>query len=306
MKRAFITGIRGFAGSHLATCCGAAGAEVAGLSRAAAADGIYQGDLDDPDALRRILADARPEIVFHLAAETGGADSERLHRTNVIGTKHLIEAAAALPEPPRIVLASSSAVYGRGPADGSAITEGAPLAPLAPYGESKARQDSIAEALGRELGIDVVRVRAFNQTGPGESELFVAGSIARQIAEIEAGCRAPILSVGRTDTVRDFTDVRDVARGYLLAALHGRAGEAYNLASGSGVSIREIVDLLLASAAVAIEERHDPARMRASDVPVQVGDATKAKKELGWSTEIPLSTTLRDLLDYWRCNIPRV
>jgi GDP-4-dehydro-6-deoxy-D-mannose reductase len=298
--RVLITGITGFAGSHLADYARSEGAEVSGLSRSTGVD------LTDVAALRRTVGDARPDIVFHLAAQTSGNDAAQLNRSNVEGTRNLLEAAAALDSKPRILVASSSAVYGAGPAPGTPIAEDAPLAPGGAYAAAKAEQDRLADELGRELGLSVIRARAFNQTGPGEKDSFVASSVARQIAEIEAGLREPRIAIGRTDTIRDFSDVRDIARGYWLAATQGDPGEVYNLASGRGVSIQAILDTLLSlsPARVAVEE--DPARMRPSDVPVQVGDPSKAERALGWKAEIPLERTLADLLQYWRDAVRRV
>lgn len=303
--RAFITGISGFAGGHLAELCRAEGAEVSGLSRSGG-ECIFVGDVADREAVQRILGEARPDIVFHLAAEIGSADAAQLHRSNVLGTRNLLEAAAALGKKPRVLVASSSAVYGRGPVDGEPIREDAPLAPVAPYGDSKAEQDRLAERLGADLGLAVVRARAFNQTGPGEKDSFVASGIARQIAEIEAGMRPPRIAIGRTDTIRDFSDVRDIARGYWLAATSGRPGEAYNLASGRPVSIQAILESLVALARADISVEQDPARMRPADVAVQLGDASKARRELGWEAQIPLERTLADLLQDWRDAVRRV
>jgi len=303
--RVFITGIGGFAGRHLAALCRAEGAEVSGLSRTQG-EGVHSGDLGDREAMQRILRESRPDIVFHLAAEIASADEALLHRSNVVGTRNLLEAAAALPEKPRVLVASSSAVYGRGPVDGEPIREHAPLTPIAPYGASKAEQDRLAERLGAELGLAVVRARAFNQTGPGEKDSFVASGVARQIAEIEAGMRPPRIAIGRTDTVRDFTDVRDIASGYWLAATRGRAGEVYNLASGRPISIQAIVDALVALADTDISVEQDPARMRPADVRVQVGDASRAQRVLGWDARIPLERTLADLLQDWRDAVRRV
>jgi GDP-4-dehydro-6-deoxy-D-mannose reductase len=298
--RILITGITGFAGSHLADHARAQGAEVSGLSRSTGVD------LANVAALRRTVGYARPDLLFHLAAETSGNDEAQLHRSNVEGTRNLLEAAAALENKPRILVASSSAVYGAGPAPGVPISEDAPLAPGGAYAAAKAEQDRLAEQIGRELGLPVIRARAFNQTGPGEKDSFVASSVARQIAEIEAGLGSPRIAIGRTDTIRDFSDVRDIVRGYWLAATEGKPGEVYNLASGRGVSVQAIVDTLLSlsSATIAVEE--DPARMRPSDVPVQVGDPSKAERALGWKAEIPLERTLADLLQYWRDAVRRV
>ncbi|HEX8193626.1 MAG TPA: GDP-mannose 4,6-dehydratase [Allosphingosinicella sp.] len=298
--KVLITGMTGFAGTHLAAYARGQGAEVSGLSRSTGVD------LGDVAALGRAVGDARPDLIFHLAAQTSGSDEAQLHRSNVEGTRNLLESAAALGTKPRVLVASSSAIYGGGPAEGEPISEDAPLTPNGAYAAAKAGQDRLAEQLGRDLALDVVRARAFNQTGPGERDSFVASSVARQIAEIEAGLRAPRIAIGRTDTLRDFSDVRDIARGYWLAATRGEAGEAYNLCSGRAVSIRQILDILLSlsSATVAVEQ--DPARMRPSDVPVQVGDPSRAQRELGWEATIPLEQTLSDLLQYWRDAVRRV
>lgn len=298
--KVLITGIGGFAGGHLAELARAEGAEVAGLSRGSGTD------IADPAAVRLAVAEVRPDAIFHLAARTGGADDAELRRVNVDGTRHLIEAAASLAKTPRILVASSSGVYGGGPVAGAPITEEAPLAPAGAYAASKAEQDRLAGLLGRELGVPVIRARAFNQTGPGEGDAFVASGVARQIAEIEAGLRAPRIAVGRTDTIRDFSDVRDIVRGYWLAVTRGAAGEAYNLASGRGIAIGKLVETLLSLSDAEIAVEQDPARMRPADVPVQIGDASKARRELGWEAAIPLETTLADLLRYWRDAVRRV
>jgi GDP-4-dehydro-6-deoxy-D-mannose reductase len=295
-----ITGITGFAGTHLAAHARAEGAAVIGLSRS---EGV---DLGNVAVVKRTIGYARPDIIFHLAAQTSGTDEAQLRRSNVEGTRNVFEAAASLERRPRILLAGSSAVYGRGPADGLPIPEEAELAPGGAYAESKAEQDRLAARLGRDLGLEVIRARAFNQTGPGERDAFVASSIARQIAEIEAAGRAPRIAIGRTDTVRDFSDVRDIVRGYWLAATKGVSGEVYNLCSGRGVSIQSILDTLLSLSPATIAVEQDAQRMRPSDVPVQVGDPSRAKRELGWEAQIPLERTLLDLLQYWRDAVRRV
>lgn len=298
--KVLITGITGFAGTHLAALARAEGAEVTGLSRS---QGV---DLANATAVRRTIGYARPDLLFHLAAQTSGSDGDQLRRSNVEGTIRILEAAAAIDSKPRVVIASSSAIYGAGSRAGAAIGEEAPLSPNGAYAASKAEQDKLAQEAGRTLGLDVIRARAFNQTGPGEKDGFVASSVARQIAEIEAGLREPRIAIGRTDTIRDFSDVRDIVRGYWLAALKGEAGEAYNLCSGRGVSVQTIVDTLLSLTKASIAVEQDPARMRPSDVPVQIGDPSKAKRALGWEADTPLETTLSDLLEGWRRAVRRV
>lgn len=316
MARAFITGISGFAGSHLAELCLAEGFAVSGLTRDASATpnlaaligriDLREGDLSSCGGLTEILDHARPDIIFHLAAETDVTTPEdRLLETNVIGTVNLLAAAARLSPAPRLLVASSSSVYGRGPAPGASIDEASDLAPLSAYGLSKLAQERLALCLAPVLGVPVIVARAFNQTGPRENPVLVAASLARQIAEIDAGLAPPLIAVGRRDTSRDFTDVRDITRGYLLAATRGRPGEVYNLASGAAVSIQELVDRLVRLSGRLIEIVDDPARMRPAELLSQVGDATKARCELGWEPCISLDTTLRDLLDHARASISR-
>jgi GDP-4-dehydro-6-deoxy-D-mannose reductase len=310
VKRVFITGISGFAGSHLAQVCRAEGLAVSGLSRRPAADcpnladvpiQLYQGDLGDEAGLARILADAAPDGLFHLAAEIGAASSiGPMFASTVAGTASLLAAAAALPRPPRLLVAGSSAVYGAPAHPETPIEEDAPLCPVSPYGLAKAAQDLVAQRYGAALGLQVIRTRAFNHTGPRERPGFVASSIARQIAAAEAGRAPPVVSVGRTDTRRDFSDVRDVARGYFRAMAGGRAGEVYNIASGKAVSIGEIVSTLLSLSPLDIAVEADEKRLRPDDIGCQIGDAGRARRALGWAPEIPLEQTLRDLLDYWR------
>jgi GDP-4-dehydro-6-deoxy-D-mannose reductase len=311
-RRAFITGVTGFAGSHLAELCLESGLSVSGLTREPGRDAanlraiagavtLHGGDIADEARVRAVLCEARPDILFHLAAETVFAAPERaMLEANILGTFSLITAAAEMPRPPVLLVASSSAVYGRVENPLCPIGEDAPLNPASSYGLSKAAQDALALRLGAQFGLKVVVARAFNHTGPRERADFVASSVARQIAAAEAGLGPARIMVGRLDTQRDFSDVRDIARGYYLAATKGRAGEAYNLASGRASPIQSLVDELVSMALVKITLVPDESRMRPSDVPCQIGDATKARRELGWTPAISLGTSLADLLGHWR------
>jgi GDP-4-dehydro-6-deoxy-D-mannose reductase len=200
----------------------------------------------------------------------------------------------------RVVVIVSNEVYGSPPADRLPIDESVPLAPLNPYAASKAAQDMLAEVYGHAQDGDVVRVRPFTHIGPRQDDRFVAASFARQIAEIEAGLREPLVRVGNLDAERDFTDVRDTVRGYRLVAERGEASAVYNLGSGRSHAVREILEHYVSAARVRVTVEPDPSRMRPSDVPRTLCDAGKARDELGWTPEIGFAQTLDDTLDWWR------
>jgi GDP-4-dehydro-6-deoxy-D-mannose reductase len=268
---------------------------------------LVDGDLCSPESLRAAVERSRPEVVFHLAAATSVARSwehaERSMEINALGTIRLYEALGRLDEAPVVVVASSSEVYGQAEAVAGRLTESSPMRPLSPYGTSKAAQDLLAAQLGEACGIPTIRLRPFNLTGPRRPSHFVASSFARQIARIEKGLDEPVIQVGNLDAVRDFTDVRDAARAYRLAATSARPGEAYNLCTGREVAIRGLLDRLLEATSSSIEVRIDPARLRPSDVPWQVGDPTKLEGATGWTAKISLRETLADLLDWWRARM---
>ena len=180
------------------------------------------------------------------------------------------------------------------------IREEAPLRPASPYAVSKVAQGALALLYGPAGGMRVVLTRTFHHTGPGRGEAFAESSFARQIAEIEAGLRPPVLKVGNLEAVRDFADVRDVVRAYWMLLEKGDAGAAYNVCSGKGRRIRDLLDLLLAASSARVEVRVDPDRLRPSDVPAQVGDPSRLRAATGWEPRIPLERTLLDLLDDWR------
>ena len=314
--KALVTGITGFAGSHLADYLleNHPDIAVAGTyrwrSRMENIRGIrdrielYEADLRDYSSLQKTLAALRPDLIFHLAAQsfvpsswTGPAETLS---TNVLGQTHLFEAVRSLNLDPIIQIACSSEEYGLVHPDEIPISEGNPLRPLSPYAVSKVAQDYLGYQYFQSYGLRVVRTRAFNHTGPRRGEVFVASNFARQLAEIESGKAEAVLSVGNLDAVRDFTDVRDVARAYFAAAMQGEPGEVYNIASGRGTTIRELLDRLIALVAVDVEVRPDPDRLRPSDVEILVGDSTRFRERTGWEPEISLNETLRDLLDYWR------
>lgn len=314
--RALVTGITGFAGSHLADFLLAQHPEVEifGTYRWRSRrdniehlDGkvtLLETDLRDYASVHAALARSRPDAIFHLAAQSfvptsWNAPTETL-TSNVIGQTHIFEAVRALGLDPAIQIACSSEEYGLVLPHETPIKETNPLRPLSPYAVSKVAQDYLGYQYFQSYGIKAIRTRGFNHTGPRRGEVFVTSNFAKQVAEIEAGINPPVIRVGNLDAVRDFTDVRDMVRAYWLATQRAKPGEVYNIATGSGITIRAMLDKLLALAKVEVKVETDPARLRPSDVEVLIGDASKFRADTGWEPSIPFDTTLADLLDYWR------
>jgi len=314
--KALITGITGFAGSHLADFLLAEcpDVEVAGThrwrSRTENIEGLegrvelFETDFRDYTSVQATLARFRPDLVFHLAAQSFVPSSwigpaETL-TTNLIGQTHLFEAIRSLDLDPVVQIACSSEEYGLVKADEVPIRETNPLRPLSPYAVSKVAQDYLAYQYFQSYGMKCVRTRAFNHTGPRRGDVFVASNFAKQLATIEAGLSEPVIRVGNLEAIRDFTDVRDMVRAYWLAATEADSGEVYNIASGKGTRIQVLLDQLMAMVNVDVRIEPDPERMRPSDVEILIGDSSKFRECTGWEPRIPLETTLRDLLDYWR------
>ncbi|MGE5234090.1 MAG: GDP-mannose 4,6-dehydratase [Acidobacteriota bacterium] len=319
--RALITGITGFAGSHLAEYLLAEhpDVEVSGILRwrsrmdnIAQIEGkvrLLECDLRDATSVYRMLEQSRPDVVFHLAAQSfvptsWSAPAETLS-TNILGQTNIFEAVRELALDPVIQIACSSEEYGLVLPDEVPIKESNPLRPLSPYAVSKVGQDYLAYQYFQSYGIKAIRTRGFNHTGPRRGEVFVTSNFARQVARIEAGLQEPVIRVGNLDSVRDFTDVRDMVRAYWLAATKGRPGEVYNIASGSGITIRALLDKLLALSKIAVKVEVDPARLRPSDVVTLIGDCSKFRADTGWEPRIPFDRTLADLLEYWRERVRR-
>ncbi len=317
--RALITGYTGFAGSHLAEYLLAEqpGVELFGTRRwrspmdnVAHLEGrvrLLEMDLRDLVSVRAALEEARPDFIFHLAAQSYVPTSWRAPAetltTNLTGQAHLFEAVRQLGLDPVIQIACSSEEYGLVLPDEVPITEDNPLRPLSPYAVSKVGQDLLGYQYFRSYGTKAIRTRGFNHTGPRRGEVFVTSNFARQLAAIEAGRREPVIKVGNLSAVRDFTDVRDMVRAYWLAVERGAPGEVYNIASGQGITIRELLDRLLAICEAEVRVEVDPERLRPSDVEVLIGDASKFRAATGWEPRIPLEQTLRDLLAYWRSRL---
>jgi len=318
--RVLIVGAAGFAGRYLARELLARGHDVVGGTRSGGSDeapAARPGGGEWPDALPRIpllACDVRspeqiasaldataPDAVLLLAGlaspPEANADPAAAFEVHVLGTVHVLAAMARSAPRARALIVTSSEVYGRVAARDLPIREDAPLRPEAMYAASKAGADLAAAAFGASRGLDVVRLRPFNHTGPGQRPTFVCPDFASQIAAIVAGRRPPQMEVGNLDVRRDFSDVRDVVRGYALALERGRPGEAYNLCSGAPTAIREILDVLCDLAGVRPEIRAAPGRTRGGEIQTLYGSFEKAAAELGWRPELPLRTTLGDVLD---------
>jgi GDP-4-dehydro-6-deoxy-D-mannose reductase len=300
-----VTGGSGFVGHRVVEILLAAGREVTVFDLARPAqEGTrwWQGDVRDSDSLAGALAEARPSVVIHLAARVFEPECRRdpqgTFDLNLRGTVALLEACRAATAPPRVLLALSSAIYGQ--AEGENIDEDAPLRPWTVYGASKAACDAFGDVYCRTYGLEVIRVVPFNITGPGGSPLFVVSDWARQAALIEAGRQEPVIETGDVSAVRDFTDVRDVARAYVALVERGRAGERYNVASGQPVTVGSILDILASLVRRPFEPRVAPGRVRRVEIPVQAGSYAKLKRDTGWEPSIELEQSVADLLDHWR------
>jgi GDP-4-dehydro-6-deoxy-D-mannose reductase len=305
--RALVTGAAGFAGRHLCAALVAAGHEPlgAGLPGAPPPEGTPWADLDvtDAAACRALLADARPDWVFHLAgfSHVGRAEAapDECLRVNFGGSRAILEACLSAAPRARFLLASSPEVYGRVPPDAPPLEEHLPLRPATVYGLSKAAAEAAAQHAAAR-GLDVVILRPFNHVGPGQVEDFVTAAFARQLARIEAGRQEPVLRVGNLTAVRDLADVRDVVAAYVRAAQAARGGEAYNVTSGRAISVQQLLDELRALARVPVRVEQDPARLRAIEVPVIHGSGEKLARDAGVRVPLDLRRTLGDVLDYWR------
>ena len=291
---AMVTGGTGFAGRHLVALLRERGEKPSAPAR-------RDLDLMDADLVRNAVAELRPRVIFHLAASASVIHSWRepreVLRTNVETTLNVLEAARQSAPHAVVLIAGSAEVYG--PPEELPVDESASLRPQNPYAVSKAACDLLAGQFADAHGMRVVRSRSFNHAGPGQSEEYVVGTLARQVAEAEVeGLREVVLRTGRVESRRDFTDVRDVVRGYLAAS--DLEPGVYNICSGRSVSVRDLIELLAASSEVTVRHEVDPARVRAHDVPDIRGSADKLRRATDWRPQIPLEQTVRDAVDAWR------
>jgi GDP-4-dehydro-6-deoxy-D-mannose reductase len=310
--RILITGATGFVGRHLAEALSARrDADVFGVSRASdwPADAKHLAertrlqtvDLSDRIAFQRMLAEIKPDWIFHLAGypHAGRSFKERDQAWigNLDATRNLCEAVIAWGGWPRILYVSSGLIYGDG--RGSLCDEDAPLRPASPYAASKAAADVAAYQYSCNPGLDIVRVRPLNHVGPGQTPDYAIPRFASQIAAIERGRQAPVIETGDLSAVRDFTDVRDMVNAYVLLLEKGRRGEAYNAASGAERRMRDVLERLLTLSGCGAEVRSQQGS-RPADSTIARVDAGKLRRDTGWEPKIPFDQTLKDTLEYWR------
>jgi len=309
--RVLITGITGFAGRHLSSLCASLQHEVHGLVRSgresAAPEGtvVHVGDVADPGDVRAALAAAAPERVVHLAGASSVGQSFaaplETWRANLQGTVAVLEALRLEGSPARSVVVTSGEVYGRVDPVDLPVGPDTPLRPLSPYGASKAAADLAAAQYRAGYGLPVLRVRAFNQIGPGHDARFVLPNVALQIARAEAEGRSELeVHVGNVDTRRDFTDVRDMVRAYWLVAEGGDPDVTYLACRGRSVAVRELVDGLAALSTLRVSVRSDPGLRREGEQSDLYGSADRLHADTGWEPEIDLETSLADTLSWWR------
>lgn len=265
---------------------------------------VYDLDILDINAVNELLEEVRPDVIFHLAAQSSVALSwknpDLTVDVNIKGSIHVLEAVRELDYSPRILLIGSGEEYGYVKEEETPIKEENSLRPGNLYAATKVCQNFIGSIYARAYGMDIMMVRAFNHIGPNQAPMFVVADFCKQVADIEKGKQEPVINVGNLSARRDFTDVRDVVRAYGLLMDRGMKGETYNIGSGHAVSIKSILDLILSKTDAVIEIQIDNEKLRPSDVPVIEANIEKIKKDTGWVPEIDLEQTILDTLVYWR------
>jgi GDP-mannose 4,6-dehydratase len=312
-----ITGITGFVGSHLAEHILGLneGHEIYGLVRWRSPrenlKNVYdkvklvEGDLTDLGGLIRHLDAIKPDIIFHLAAQSYVLSSfnSPAHTlwSNVIGTTNILEAIRITGTDPVIHVCSSSEVYGQVTEDDVPITESCPFRPASPYAVSKVGEDMMAYQYFLSYGIKTIRTRMFTHTGPRRGDVFFLSAFSKQIAAIELGLQSPaVVYVGNLDSVRTLCDVRDAVRAYMILVQKCTPGEVYNIGGNRTLKVGDALDMLLGFSKVKCKVEVDPKLLRPSDVTLQIPSTEKFSKQTGWEPEIPLEKTIEDTLDYWR------
>ncbi|MCL7454705.1 MAG: GDP-mannose 4,6-dehydratase [Anaerolineae bacterium] len=316
--KALITGISGFVGSHLAEyllentdweVAGTVFGPYANIADLCGTLELYPAELSRLDVVTFVLEQARPDVLFHLAAQPLVSASRRdpwgTLETNIRMQLNVLEGVAQVKPDCRVLVVGSSEEYGLIRPKDLPIDEETPLRPLSAYAISKVAQDLLGLQYHLTHGLHVVRVRPFNHTGPRQRIGFVAPDFASQIAAAEVGLGPAMIQVGNLEARRDFSDVRDIVRAYVLLLTAGEPGQVYNAGSGESHAVQDVLDTLLGMSEAEIKVRQDPARMRPSEVPEVVCNPTRIRNQTGWETEITFEESLRDVLAYWRAEMKK-
>lgn len=265
---------------------------------------IYDLNILDKEEIVSLLFEIRPDYIFHLAAQSSVGTAWRnpglTIDVNIKGSVNVMDAVRELYYKPRILLIGSGEEYGHIKDDEIPISENTMIRPGNIYAATKVCQNMIGSIYAQAYDMQVMMVRAFNHIGPTQASIFVVSDFCRQVAEIEKGMRQPVMYVGNLQSMRDFTDVRDVVRAYAMLIENGKAGETYNVGSGHAVTIREILDMIISLSDANIHVEIDPNKIRPVDVPIIEADVTKIHTLTGWRAEIPLKQTIIETLNYWR------
>lgn len=310
MKKAMVIGAAGFVGSylikHLNNDCGyevfATKLPAENLENLPAK--VYDLDILNKESIVSLLYELRPDYIFHLAAQSSVSvawnNPQLTIDVNIKGAVNLMDAVRELYYKPRIVVIGSGEEYGHIRDGETPIREDNRVNPGNIYAATKACQNMIGSIYARAYDMELVLVRAFNHIGPGQSAIFVVSDFCKQVAEIEAGLREPVMYVGNLSAKRDFTDVRDVVRAYALLAKNGQKGATYNVGRGHAYAIREILDMIISHSTKEIKVEIDQAKIRPVDVPIIEADISKINEATGWTPEIPIESTVEEVLNYWR------
>jgi GDP-4-dehydro-6-deoxy-D-mannose reductase len=312
--KALITGIAGFAGRHLTEYLKSRGDEVAGLENGDPDEvspfakqfkvKVYAGDLRDEHILSKAIKQFSPDTIFHLAAQTSVRTSFEnpleTFSVNIIGTLVLLETISKMETPIKTLVISSSEVYGRLEPNEYPVKEDHPLKPINPYAVSKATVDLMAYQYFKAFGMPIHIVRAFSHSGPHQKTVAVLSDWAMQVAKIDLNLSQPTIKVGNTNVTRDYTDVRDVVKAYTAVVEKGKPGEPYNVCSGIGYKLNDLLFKYQGFTSKKIDVIIDQSRMRPVDIPILIGSNDKIRNDTGWNPTIPIDITLRDTFNFWR------
>lgn len=313
-KTVLITGINGFVGHHLTKLLAEKGFEIVGVDMEIENSGkdlkefspdieLINADLRDEHKVDEIFNKYEFYSVYHLAAQSSVKLSfenpAETFSINVNGSLNLLETISRLESPPKILLISSSEIYGQLRPDQVPVGEDFPMKPVNPYAVSKATVDMLAYQYWKAYGLPIYWARAFSHSGPGQKTVAVLSDWAFQTAKIELGLRPPELAVGNMEVTRDYADVRDVIQAYYMILEKGKAGEPYNVSSGNGYRLDDLLGIITSLSSKKIEVVSDPSRFRPVDIPILIGAPDKIKADTGWQPKINIEQTLKDLYEYW-------